>query len=647
VSEESERVGSGTEGNGAGVDPTAVALALAGASREESDAFLRDQRVLIAKQCTLADDQCKHLHEQLKQIHLDVWEKRLGVLLRVATAFVGVAVAGAMAWLVWSAANSNELIMDSFSVPADMAEKGMTGTELAGDLSGRISDMLARGSPSLRAPQSYADNFGDSIKIEIPQTGVSLSELDRFLREKLGHDVHIAGSVVHTSTGLKLTARAGAMGSVSVEGPESDLDTLQQRLAEAIFRITQPYRYAAYLYYSNRLDEANAVFRRLANGGSARERAWGYTGLGFIAREIGEGERAARVFFARAHEADPGNAQAVISLKLAGRYLGHWEQALVYNRQALELLSGPDHGQIRTDAITAQRSLNEASLDQLLGAFHEAAQKAADPSISGIGIVGSQSYFVADDQRGEHDLGAASITLANPEESTPVHASDYELFDESERTLIAISAGDWSGALKSLPVLEAILARAPSFRLTHHLATDPYIAFALAKLGRYGEAEKLVADMPADCYPCLIERARVSELEGQHARADWWFARAESAGPSIPFAEEAQGRALLARGQPDEAIEKFKLSNRKGPHFADPLEGWGEALMAKNQSHLALAKFAEAEKYAPNWGRLHLKWGEALAYAGKKDEAKAQFARAAQLDLTPSEKAELTRVPHG
>ena len=68
--------------------------------------------------------------------------------------------------------------------------------------------------------------------------------------------------------------------------------------------------------------------------------------------------------------------------------------------------------------------------------------------------------------------------------------------------------------------------------------------------------------------------------------------------------------------------------------------------MAKNQSHRALAKFAEAEKYAPNWGRLHLKWGEALVYSGKPTDAKAQFARAAQLDLTPSEKAELARINH-
>jgi hypothetical protein len=81
--------------------------------------------------------------------------------------------------------------------------------------------------------------------------------------------------------------------------------------------------------------------------------------------------------------------------------------------------------------------------------------------------------------------------------------------------------------------------------------------------------------------------------------------------------------------------------------IADPLEGWGEALMVQNQSHLAVAKFAEADKYAFNWGRLHLKWGEALSYAGKAEQAKAQLARAATLNLTPDEKAELARQsPH-
>jgi tetratricopeptide (TPR) repeat protein len=133
--------------------------------------------------------------------------------------------------------------------------------------------------------------------------------------------------------------------------------------------------------------------------------------------------------------------------------------------------------------------------------------------------------------------------------------------------------------------------------------------------------------------------------EKQPGKADYWFARATHDAPSSPIAYHEWGKALLGRGQADAAIAKFTLANQKGPHFADALEGWGEALMAKNQSHKALAKFAETEKYAPNWGRLHLKWGEALAYTGKKDEAKARFARAATLDLTLSEKTELTRHP--
>jgi tetratricopeptide (TPR) repeat protein len=145
----------------------------------------------------------------------------------------------------------------------------------------------------------------------------------------------------------------------------------------------------------------------------------------------------------------------------------------------------------------------------------------------------------------------------------------------------------------------------------------------------------------------LLARAQIAELERQPARADWWFAQAEREGPSMPFAPYEWGQALLRRGTPGEAIEKFKIANQISPHFADPLEGWGEALMAKSQSHLALVKFQEAVKYAPNWGRLHLKWGEALVWVGKPGEAKKQFTRAAELDLTPSEKAELARQsPH-
>jgi tetratricopeptide (TPR) repeat protein len=161
--------------------------------------------------------------------------------------------------------------------------------------------------------------------------------------------------------------------------------------------------------------------------------------------------------------------------------------------------------------------------------------------------------------------------------------------------------------------------------------------------GDFAAAHAQIDKTPGDCDLCLRTRGKIDAAQKIYDGAAFWFARAAELAPSIPFAYADWGQMLLARGDPDAAIAQFTIANQKGPHFGDPLEGWGEALMAKNQSHLALSKFAEADKYAPNWGRLHLKWGEALVYAGKPDEAKVQFARAAQLDLTPSEKAELAR----
>ena len=50
MAEEADGQDGGAEASGAGVDPAALALALGGASRENADAFLDDQRALIADQ---------------------------------------------------------------------------------------------------------------------------------------------------------------------------------------------------------------------------------------------------------------------------------------------------------------------------------------------------------------------------------------------------------------------------------------------------------------------------------------------------------------------------------------------------------------------------------------------------------------------
>jgi tetratricopeptide (TPR) repeat protein len=172
----------------------------------------------------------------------------------------------------------------------------------------------------------------------------------------------------------------------------------------------------------------------------------------------------------------------------------------------------------------------------------------------------------------------------------------------------------------------------------------PWLALAEAQGGDLKSAHAVIARTPLDCYLCLRIRGSIDAVEGDQAGASYWYARAVSAAPSVPFAYADWGEMLLHEGDYDAAIAEFREANLKGPHFADPLEKWGEALVQEKRSDLALAKFEEAAKFAPNWGRLHLKWGEALVYAAKKDQAGKQFALASALDLSAAEKSELARM---
>src|SRR4051812_16203111 len=162
-------------------DPVALGMAMSRASSRVDDeltGYLHDQR--------------HHLHEQLKQIHLDIFEKWLGVFLRLATAIVGVAAAGAVSWLIWQASHSNGLRIEPFSVPPDLAARGLTGQGGAPQLLDPLGG-VQRQTYSARPAKSYANAWGEhGIKLEIPETGMSLSELDSWLREKLGNDARIS-----------------------------------------------------------------------------------------------------------------------------------------------------------------------------------------------------------------------------------------------------------------------------------------------------------------------------------------------------------------------------------------------------------------------------------------------------------------------
>ena len=445
--------------------------------------------------------------------------------------------------------------------------------------------------------------------------------------------------MIQTDTGVSLTARVGSNGSATVAGAQADTDALLQKLAEQVYRITQPFRYGGWARQHGHFAEALASDRELATTGPDSERPWGYEGWGVDVQRY-QSEYAGLALMRRGQALDPNNFLIVDNIAAAEYELGRAEES--QRDFGVGQAVGQAHGRDYSvpDLLEGQQNFVRAMLLLYQGDLLKAGEEIRKDIRLEFATLIPSHVVLALALAAMHEPDAARTTLTeNPD-------SDLNQRDGLQaRLTVELEAQDWPGVLTAEVARSDFLVQYPGYADSRLPLLNPLVALALAHMERYAAAEARLKPTPADCYPCLRARAQVAEMQKQDARADFWFARATAVGPSLPYAESEWGRALLDRGQPDAAIEKFKLANQKGPHFADPLEGWSEALLGKNQSHLALAKFAEANKYAPNWGRLHLKWGEALFYAGRRDEAAKQFARAGQLDLTPSEKAELARHP--
>lgn len=659
MSEEAEAQDISAEASASGIDPAAVALALGGASREDAHEFLKKQGSLIEDQRRLVHLQAEELSHELKLRHWSLLVRHASGLLKLAlelsAGLLLLTLVAGISLMLWNAAHSDGLIIESFSVPPDLAARGVTGQVVASQMLDELTAMQ-NATASVRPAKSYANNWGDDIKVEIPDTGMSVGEAYRFLRGWLGHETHISGEVTRTATGIAITARSGGDPGATFAGTEDDFPGLVQKTAEHIYSVTQPYRYAFYLedYAANlgrplRVPEGVAILRKLTESPDPVERAWAWSGLAVTSKTRFSDLQAARLDSQNSFATAPDFSVGFTNLGDTEFFLGHAEAALSLRQRILKKFAAGTVSDLSPDTAPRTRALNVQGVALQLGDFAEAeSQGRGGWNMDEGGIRAHQTLIdnipVALARR--HDSAARAAFRQLPPPPLPMDRGPRS----AAGLLMEAGLENWRAVIALQPSVEETYVRFSSGWDTKAIFVRqlrPLVALAKAKLGDVAGGQQLISQTPGDCYDCVRVRGTIAALAGQPTRADYWFSRAVHDAPSIPIAYTDWGQALLERGQPDVAIEKFKLARLMGPHFADPLEGWGEALMAKDQSHLALAKFAEAEKYAPNWGRLHLKWGEALFYAGKKEEAKAQFARAARLDLTPSEKAELARMAHG
>jgi tetratricopeptide (TPR) repeat protein len=557
---------------------------------------------LLTKQSHMLDVQMEHLHEQrlLQMSHLRMrrWEEWSHLILRGLGACLGVAIAVAVVIAVWQARQDNSVVITPFSAPPDLAAAGLSGEVLAGHLLDHLAE-LQEHTDSARAPDTFRHAGGEDIKVEIPETGISIGEFLKLLRGWLGHETRITGDVAHTPGGLTVTSRVGEAPGRSFTGPPANVDDLMQKAAEAVYAQTQPYRYGVYLARTGRSAEALQVYQALARDGEPGERAWAYIGWGSFAPDM----RARPALLRRGLALNPRLAPGWIVLAEQESMLGHDQAALQALQKADRLLSESGAGGTSPKAAAQNRLAVKARTAEHAADYAQAARNwaeaAGEPGQHSIGAEAGAREAI--DRALNHDISA----LDDPAHWKDAGSTTFgPLLRANAEIARAIASDDWSRTAAALESIEHEAqglgpdAYRPIFWMTQ---VHPGRADALARTGRLAEAQALADATPVDCYPCLRARGLIAMAAGDRQGAAAWLEKATSAAPSLPFGWLDRARLALAAADAPKALDLATHARRLGPQWADAAAVQAEAFRRLGRCGEAGKAIADAERLAPLW----------------------------------------------
>lgn len=541
----------------------------------------------------LLEVQARLTRAQLRQIGLQIHNDRLLLAMRILMAAAAAAAALAVGVWLWLAAHDHGLVVEEFSAPSDLAAQGLSGRTVAARVLDRLIT-LQEATVSLRAPDSYATNWGKDLSLQIGGSGVSVDQLDRAVRDALGDRTHITGEVYRPAPGkVTVAVRAGSRAAVSLTGRADEIESLITQAAEAVYAQTQPFRYANHLRNTGRYDAAIALFRHMSSRGSAHDRAWAEAGLAYTYLLVGDA-RAATEAGEKATRLDPDLPAAWLNRAAADYARGDSEAFLANNRRALAALQGKPRS-IEPSVVAALRASLAENIAADLGDFAGAARhaKALGELSEGLTIVGGEAPFLrAGDLAASGDLAGARAILADYPEAADawIVVQPYLWTPHLPGVMIAEAGGDWAAALPGLKAaVAAAEAGGPMSQMKARVYLRPWLAYALAKTGDLAGAQTLVAQFPAACVLCARMTGRVADLAGDPRGAGQAFARAARLAPSSPFANIDWAAMLLRRGDPAGAAVKARAAVAAGPRAAAALSLLAQALDAQGRPAEAAA----------------------------------------------------------
>jgi len=486
---------------------------------------------------------------------------------------------------------SRSVVIESFDTPTSLAERGITGKVVATGLLDELTRLQAATLGLRDRRRSLRNAWSSEVQLAVPEVGISVGEISRLLKARLGHDLHISGDVVEAS-GLALTVRGDGVAAKTFRGAAGTLDSLTTQAAEYVYAQSQPAQWAQYLATTGRYDEGIVFAREAFSRTEPSERGSLLVGLGLALGLTGKHEEAVQTL---------RQAIALDPTEYAGRSDLIWEETILGDEQAawrigMEMLryAGGRPGRVS--------ELWYHNFDDLTGDLlaERDALVADRDSTAGTGQTFRINQQIAEVEIRLHDPIAAGQAFGLIEPSQDLWAESRW---HAVRAEMAAEAGDVQSAASEIEAATTACAQSSTRGSGSCLVLICPMALFEEQAGHHDKADAALGAR-GHYLDCFRFRGDILDDRGDWAGAQKAYADAVVLAPDLPAGYYSWGLALARHGDLAGAVAKLKDANQRGPHWADPLKAWGDLLAKQGHSKEALAKYDQALKYAPNWEQL-------------------------------------------